>query len=185
MSTHTTSSMNINQDSVAHRQLTDYHFITNITESKRQTGHYFVLVIGQKSLRLVEHASPNTNIFELDWANLSLKINHHSKGTEFNQAFYIKLKRILDLPQKKQAVIFRKKRTTITPYKVTQESTEAPNKEINPIYQLLLTEGFFRNKEDLSASEIIASPTEISALISEFRTIIEPLKIATFSPSNF
>lgn len=186
MSTYTMNLSNTNNGALSESQSTDYYFITNITESKRQAGHYFVLVIGQKSIRLVEHAAPNTNVFELDWSTLSLKINNLSKGTEFNQAFYIKLKRILELPQKNQAVIFRKKRMTISPFKITQENAPAPiEKPTNPIYQLLLAEGFFRTQEDMTASEIISSPSEILPLITQFKAIIDPLRMVAFSNSDF
>ena len=159
----------------------DYYFITNITESKRETGHYFVLIIGTKNIRLIEHASPNTNVFELDWHTHGLKINNETKGTEFNQAFYIKLKRILELPLKTQAVIFKKSHTTISPYKIKVKN-EVPTQK-NPLFTLLLSEGFFRTQEDMSASEIIGNTSEIEALISQFKLAIAPLRQADFSPT--
>jgi hypothetical protein len=160
----------------------DYYFITNITESKRETGHYFVLIIGTKNIRLIEHASPNTNVFELDWHTHGLKINNETKGTEFNQAFYIKIKRMLELPLKSQAVIFRKSTTTITPFKIKVKN-EVPTQQ-NPLFTLLLSEGFFRTQEDMSASEIIDTTPEIEALISHFKLAIAPLRQADFSPPS-
>jgi hypothetical protein len=160
---------------------TDYHLITNITESKRQTGQYFVLIIGSKRIRLIEHSSPNTNLFELDLANANLSINQEEKGTEFNQAFFVKLKRILDLTEKSQTMVFRKDRTVISPFKITLPNTEdASEVPLTNIHHILLSEGFFKSITEMNTTKLLTTPQEIADITTHFKSLIDPLKSAVF-----
>lgn len=122
----------------------EYFFTTNISPIRSQQNNFFIFSFNRDQITLKEHFNERCTVFTVKLGPLTLDIDGHDMRQEFNQAFLVKLKKVLTYTQQHQSRIYIKQKRVISPVTISTNTspTSIDTNENDQTLDLLIQKKF-------------------------------------------